>query len=227
MIFRSGVFSRRPDITPAQFGQHWLDVHGELARHMPGVHSYVQNHIVERLFEVSPFPDHAVDGISQQWFDDVAAMERCEASPAYATVKRDIPNFQGAITILVLEGRTVVGAPADGNAQGSAKLLVLTRARMRGVGLADASASLAAALPSDAAARPHRCVQNLVVDRAHPVSANVPSGRVPIDGMAELWFEDGAAAHAWVASAAGHAFIHGNALLEPLAVYAVEEKRIV
>ncbi|SFP25799.1 EthD family reductase [Variovorax sp. 770b2] len=226
MIFRSGVFSRRPDITPAQFGRHWFHVHGELARHMPGVHSYLQNHIVERLFERSPAPeppDHAIDGISQQWFDDVAAMERCEASPQYAAVKRDIPNFQGAITILVLEGRPVIDAPANGGA----KLLVLTRARTQGSGLADATASLAAALPSDLAARPRRWVQNMVVDRAHPVSANVPSGRVPIDGMAELWFEDGAALHAWVDSPAGQAFIHGNALLEALAVYAVEEKRIV
>ena len=223
MIFRSGVFSRRPDITPAQFGRHWLHVHGELARHMPGVHGYLQNHIVERLFEVVPFPDHAVDGISQQWFDDVAAMERCEASPAYAAVKRDIPNFQGAITILVLEGRPVIDAPADGGA----KLLVLTRARVQGVGLADASAALATAFRSFPDAPPRRCVQNMVVDRAHPVSANVPSGRVPIDGMAELWFDDGAARRAWVGSPAGHAFIHGNALLEPLAVYAVEEKRIV
>jgi uncharacterized protein (TIGR02118 family) len=223
MIFRSGLFSRRPGITPAQFARHWQQVHGELARHMPGVHRYLQNHIVERLFEVSPFPDHAVDGISQQWFDDVAAMERCEASAEYAAVKRDIPNFQGAITILVLEGSPVIDAPADDGA----KLLVLTRARTQGIGLADAAASLAAALPSDPAARPRRCVQNMVVDRAHPVSANVPSGRVPVDGMAELWFEDGAALHAWVDSPAGRAFIHGNALLEALAVYAVEEKRIV
>jgi uncharacterized protein (TIGR02118 family) len=223
MIFRSGVFSRRPDITPAQFGRHWLDVHGELARHMPGVHSYVQNHILERLFEVSPFPDHEVDGISQQWFDDVAAMERCEASPEYAAVKRDIPNFQGTITILVLEGRPVIDAPA-GN---GAKLLVLMRSRVQGIGLVDASASLGSVRPSDPAERPLRCVHNMVVDRAHPVSANVPSGRVPIAGMTELWFEDGTALRAWVDSAIGRAFIHGNALLEALAVYAVEEKRIV
>ena len=57
---------------------------------MPGVRRYLQNHIRERLFEVRPFPSHEVGGISQQWFDDIAAMERCEISPEYAAVKRDI-----------------------------------------------------------------------------------------------------------------------------------------
>ncbi len=72
MIFRSGVFSRREGLTEAEFNRHWRDVHGELARHMPGVHRYLQNHIRERLFEVQPFPIHEVDGISRQWFDDIA-----------------------------------------------------------------------------------------------------------------------------------------------------------
>jgi len=223
MIFRSALFSRSAGITPAQFARHWLEVHGELARRMPGVHRYLQNHIRERLFEISPFPDHAVDGISQQWFDDVGAMERCEASPEYAAVKCDIPNFQGAITILVLEGRPVIDAPADGGA----KLLVLSRTRTQGPGLDDAAGALDSLLHRAGGPQPRRCVQNLVVDRAHPVSANVPSGRVPVDGMAELWFDDAAALRGWTASPAGRAFVHDNALLEPLAVYAVEERRIV
>ena len=134
MIFRSGVFSRKDGISETQFGDHWFQVHGHLASFMPGVHRYFQNHIRERLFEVQPFPDHEVGGISQQWFDDVAAMERCERSPEYAAVKRDIPNFQGAITILVLAGEPVFGTapvPEKGRAPGgpASKLLVLSRLR--------------------------------------------------------------------------------------------------
>lgn len=226
MIFRSGLFSRRAGLTPEQFGAHWLEVHGELASHMPGVHTYLQNHIRERLFELSPFPDHPVDGISQQWFDDLAAMERCERSPEYAAVKRDIPNFQGAITILVLEGEPVIDGDA---AAGGAKLLVLTRARnaKQGLALVDALPAWADAARRTAVQGPRRYVQNVVVDRAHPVSAQVPQGRVPVDAMAELWFDDTTTLHAWVASAAGQDFIHHHPLAEPLAVYAVEEKQIV
>jgi uncharacterized protein (TIGR02118 family) len=212
MIFRSGLFSRRDGITAQQFGEHWQRVHGELASHMPGVHKYLQNHIRERLFELSPFPDHAVDGISQQWFDDVAAMERCERSPEYAAVKRDIPNFQGAITILVFKDTVLVDGPAAG-----AKLLVLHKAK-------DGHAPGAM---QAAAAGPRRHVQNIVVDRAHPVSANVPQGKVPAEAMAELWFDDAQALRSWVASDAGRAFIHGQPGLQPLAVYAVDELRIM
>ena len=208
MIFRSGVFSRKDGISEEQFNQHWLHVHGELARHMPGVHRYFQNHIRERLYEVRPFPSHEVGGISQQWFDDISAMERCERSPEYAAVKRDIPNFQGAITILVLQGEGSREVPEH-----AAKLLVLWRAR------GDARPQS----PQGALAYVH----NRVVDRAHPVSANVPSGQVPVDAMDELWFASRDELRAWFASARGREFLHSQQGFEPLAAYLVEQIRIV
>lgn len=225
MIFRSGVFSRREGISEAQFGDHWFKVHGHLASFMPGVHRYFQNHIRERLFEVQPFPDHEVGGISQQWFDDVAAMERCERSPEYAAVKRDIPNFQGAITILVLAGEPVFGTtpvPEAGPPGGPAnKLLVLSRLRK------DMPAGLEPVKLAPAPGGPLAYVQNTVVDNAHPVSANVPSGKVPVEAMAELFFETPQQLRDWVASSAGQAFIHQNPAHEPLAAYAVNPVRIL
>jgi uncharacterized protein (TIGR02118 family) len=220
MIFRSAIFSRREGLTQEQFNAHWRQVHGDLARHMPGVHRYLQNHIRERLFEVRPFPSHEVGGISQQWFDDMAAMERCERSPEYAAVKRDIPNFQAAITILVLRGEVVIDAPLPVQA---AKLLVLLQRRGDG----DPLSGLAASIQRAPGPKPLRFVQNFVVDKAHPVSANVPQGQVPVDAMAELWFPDRAALHGWVDSKAGHAFLHAQPLLRPLAAYAIDELKIL
>ncbi len=226
MIFRSGVFSRRDGIDEVTFGDHWFKVHGQLASKMPGVHRYIQNHIRERLFEVRPFPDHGVGGISQQWFDDVPAMERCERSPEYAAVKHDIPNFQGAITILVLAGEPVFGTapvPASGGAPGgpATKLLVLSRLRQ---------ATLTGQPPavlSPAEGSPFACVQNTVVDSAHPVSAKVRSGQVPVEAMVELFFNDAQQLRDWVASRAGQAFIHQHPSYEPLAAYAVDAVRIL
>ena len=203
------------------FNEHWLRVHGELARHMPGVHRYLQNHVQERLHAIEPDPDHPVDAISQQWFDDIGAMERCERSDEYAAVKRDIPNFQGAITILVLQETPVIDAPASD----AAKLLVLSRLRAGATTVADALPALR--LAAGVAPAPLRYVQNFVVDKAHPVSANVPSGQVPLDAMAELWFSNAAALRDWVRSDAGISFIHAQALLEPLYVLAVREICIV
>ncbi|MGE0426911.1 MAG: EthD family reductase [Hydrogenophaga sp.] len=226
MIFRSGVFSRKEGISEAQFGDHWFKVHGHLASFMPGLHRYLQNHIRERLFEVQPFPDHEVGGISQQWFDDVAAMERCEQSPEYAAVKRDIPNFQGAITILVLAGEPVFGTapvPEQGRAPGGPanKLLVLSRRRPA----APEGARPAQLAPAEGG--PFAYVQNTVVDSAHPVSANVPSGKVPVEAMAELFFDSEQGLRDWVVSPAGQIFIHRHPSYEPLAAYAVNAVRIM
>jgi uncharacterized protein (TIGR02118 family) len=228
VIFRSGLFSRRAGLTPAQFGEHWFRVHGALASHMPGVHEYLQNHLRERLFELAPFPDHAVDGISQQWFDDVAAMERCERSDEYAAVKRDIPNMQGAITILVLAGETIFGVPprppAGREPQGPAhKLVVLSR--LRDAGVAATPGALAKALPRIAGG-PLAYVQNVVVDRAHAVAAQVPSGKLPADAMAELFFEDPRQLREWWHGPAAQEFVHRHPLCEPLAAYAVEQVKI-
>jgi uncharacterized protein (TIGR02118 family) len=224
MIFRSALFRRRDGLSEEQFAEHWLKVHGELARHMPGVHRYLQNHIRERLFEVKPFPSHEVGGISQQWFDDIAAMEHCERSIQYAAVKRDIPNFQGAITILVLEGAPVLAAPVKANA---VKLMVLWTLLKPGTEASAALPKLTSTVSQAAGPKPLRYVQNFVVDRAHPVSANVPQGQVPVDAMAELWFANRDTLHGWIGSKTGRAFLHDQPLLKPLAAYAVEEIRIV
>ena len=220
MIFRSAFFSRREGMSEERFNDHWLKVHGELASRMPGVRRYLQNHIRERLFEVQPFPSHEVGGISQQWFDDIAAMERCEASPEYAAVKRDIPNFQGAITILVLEGEPLIDQAVT---QDAAKLLLVSRMRDASVARADVAREIADSLMQAAGPKPLRFVQHFVVDKAHPVSANVPSGKVPVDAIAELWFPDRDALHGWLESKAGRSVLHGQPALEPLAAYAVEE----
>ena len=223
MIFRSAFFSRRDHMDEAAFEAHWVKVHGALASKMPGVHKYLQNHIRERLFEIKPFPDHAIDAISQQWFDDIEGMERCELSAEYAAVKRDIENFQGAITILVLDANSFIDndLPVD-----SIKLILLHRRHVK-VPIANPFPDLNAPQENASGPTPFRVVENVVIDRAHPVSANVPQGKVPVDTMTELWFSDRPTLLAWFESKTGRAFIHEQSDLAPLGVYIVEEIRII
>jgi len=108
MIYRCALINRRPGLDQAAFRRHWIEVHGALASRLPGVGSYRQNHIAERLFESDDSPLQAIDGIAQLSFDSVAAMERSDASAEYAAVKLDIPKFQGGITILVIEADEIV-----------------------------------------------------------------------------------------------------------------------
>ncbi|ABE29372.1 hypothetical protein DR64_1314 [Paraburkholderia xenovorans LB400] len=224
MIYRSGVFSRKEGLDGETFRQHWTQVHGSLASRMPGLHSYWQNHIIERLYEREGRSHHAIDGISQLAFDDVAAMERAEISPEYAACKLDIPKFQGAITILVLEREEIVPPPALSTPQRKHKLVWVSEARadFRGEALrerwmANAATSLEA-VPS-----PTGFVQNFVTDRSHPVQAGVPSGDIPVEAISELWLSDAAALKSFAESAAGCMFIHRDPLLKPIGIYLVEE----
>ena len=228
MIYRSGVFSKREGLSDNQFREHWINVHGALARKMPGLRSYRQNHIVERLYEARGMAHHAIDGISQLKFDDVAAMERAEISPEYAACKTDIPKFQGAITILVLEREEIVRRANTPLAQKTAKLLWVSLARgdvngaeLRGRWMTDAAVKI------NWIGKSSGFTQNFVSDRAHPVQAGVPQGDIAAEALSELWFEDVASLKAWVASPAGHGIIYEDSMLTPIGVYLIEEIRIV
>jgi uncharacterized protein (TIGR02118 family) len=226
MIFRSGVFSRREGLASDAFTTHWRETHGALARHLPGLHSYLQNHIVERFHEVVPFPGHAIDGISQLWFDDVAAMERAEASPQYDACKSDIPKFQGAITILVLDSERAFGDETV--SEGKPKLLWLCSSSkaddasaLRNEWLKLNPGSLSADIPGAC-----RMVQNFVVDRSHPVSAGVPQGNLSPATMTEVWFDSRAALDAWASSGRSREIVSFVPSLEAMAIYGIEEIRI-
>ena len=227
-IYRSALINRRPGLGDAEFRDHWIRIHGGLAKRLPGLGTYRQNHIVERLHEARDVSVQSIDGISQLAFDSISAMERSDASPEYAQVKADIPLFQGGITILVLEAHELLPA-GGGAARHPAKLLWLStrRAGVPAPGLKerwlDASRHAGTDVPGL-----RRHVQNFVVDRGHPVHAGVPAGDAgAVETLSELWFDDADALRAAVRSEAGHRLIHADPLLAPIAVYRIEEVHIL
>jgi uncharacterized protein (TIGR02118 family) len=85
-------FKRRQDLTPEEFRQHWLDVHGPLAMtHIAELRRYVQNHTLD--FEYADGHEPAYDGLVEAWMDDVDALRGTEASAAHQLVRSDEPNF--------------------------------------------------------------------------------------------------------------------------------------
>lgn len=228
-IYRSALINRREGLGDAQFREHWIKVHGALAARLPGLGTYRQNHIAERLMEDRDVPVQTIDGISQLSFDSVAAMETSDASPEYAACKADIPLFQGGITILVLSPQKLFGSETLVPGQHGAKLAWLSTRRTEAAGEAlhqrwlSEFAQAGAAVPG---ARRH--VQNFVVDRSHPVQAGVPAGSADaVESLSELWFDDAESLRAGLASPAGQQLVHGNPLLAPIAVYRIEEVHIV
>ena len=45
MIIRSGLIKNRDTVDFGEFSKHWKDVHGPLARIVPRMKAYSQNHI--------------------------------------------------------------------------------------------------------------------------------------------------------------------------------------
>lgn len=227
-IYRSALINRREGLSEAQFRDHWIRIHGELASHLPGLGTYRQNHILERFYQAGDVPVQAIDGISQLAFDSIAAMEVSDASPEYAKTKADIPLFQGGITILVLEAERLFGSEVLERGQHPAKLLWLSTRRpgVPAEGLKERWLRQCRQAGKDVpGARRH--VQNFVADRDHPVQAGVPAGSAEaVETLSELWFDDADALRAALASPMGHRLVHGDPLLAPIAVYRIEEIHI-
>jgi uncharacterized protein (TIGR02118 family) len=93
--------------------RHWSEVHGPLARKVPQIEAYVQNHAVAAL---GASDEHDVplrfDGYSSCWFADEESYGEALQTPEWAAVAADSPNlfesdsFRGMCA--VLDERTIV-----------------------------------------------------------------------------------------------------------------------
>ncbi len=82
------VLCKRPDLTQEEFRRHLQEIHGPLAKALPGVRKYIQNF-------VSPDPKRTPvwDAIVELYFDDWSSMETAWASPQGAASDADLPAF--------------------------------------------------------------------------------------------------------------------------------------
>jgi len=83
------VLYRRPEMTPAEFRQHLEQVHGPLARKLPGLRRYLQNYPLADAKRKSP----GWDAIVELYFDSREAMEAAWKSPEGAASDADLPLF--------------------------------------------------------------------------------------------------------------------------------------
>jgi uncharacterized protein (TIGR02118 family) len=83
------LLNRHDDMSADEFRRHWHGEHAELLSRLPGLQRLVLN-------DVLPGPDGALppcDGISEDWFDSLEAMQAAFASPAGQAVAGDAANF--------------------------------------------------------------------------------------------------------------------------------------
>ena len=109
MIKSISLLTRKSGLTHEQFVKHWVEVHGPLARHVPGLRKYVQSHILaERTRPDIPSHDVDIDGIAELWYDDLDAMNRANASPEAKALHADGATFIGGIKMFTIEEKTIV-----------------------------------------------------------------------------------------------------------------------
>jgi len=190
VIIRTGLLTRRRDLTPEQFRKHWLQVHGPLAARLPGLRHYRQNHILDASQLAI---DHArgsweVDGFSQLWFDDRDAMQRAVESPEFQPTVPDIANFCSDVRLAICQPNVVVPVdPAAGPLVKRMSLLTrrpdITPERFRD----EWFGFHAEAVRKFPKLRGY--TQNLVIGRGGPDLTSAASyEQVPVDGIVELWF---------------------------------------
>jgi uncharacterized protein (TIGR02118 family) len=109
MIKVVGLLTRRPELTHEQFVRHWFEIHGPLARAVPGVRRYVQSHIIgTRTRPDIPETDVAVDGIAELWYDDQEALARAASTPEMKRLTDDGALFIGRIKSFIVEERQII-----------------------------------------------------------------------------------------------------------------------
>jgi uncharacterized protein (TIGR02118 family) len=179
MIIRSGLIKRNDTVDFEEFSSHWKDVHGPLARIVPLMRAYSQNHIRETLLSGERFGFHRVDGISQLRFDTIVDMAVGMESPEQHACVVDIRSFLSDVTILIQEEGKLNKFGDSGCDEH--KLMYLLQ------GGSDALRQLGVAL-SEILSSVGGCYRlNRIVNRDFRVDSTVPTGAQVIDAILEVF----------------------------------------
>ena len=83
---------RLPGMMLGDFRKYWIEVHGAMGHHLPGVRRYVQSHQIDEIYH---YPDQApdYDGVAQLWFDSPEAMQSAFDSSAGKAMAEDGAKF--------------------------------------------------------------------------------------------------------------------------------------
>lgn len=228
MQVRMGLLNKKDDWSSERFRTYWREHHAQLARQLPGLAGYHQNHVTDSVQRGITYKrgTESVDGISQLWFGDGATMDAAFARELGRRLVADEDHFIGRLRILVAEPYTVVEPPAPGTALKRMSFLRrrpdVSPARFAHEWQA-VHGPLVRNLPG---VRGYR--QNLVVQRESPKGHPVGEELLPIDGVVELWFDDTASLDAAFASPQGvETMAHATTFIDAITTFLVEPVVVV
>jgi len=101
---------RKPGISLGEFRRHWIEIHGEIAKKIPGVRRYVQSHVVDEAYS---YAEPRWDGVAQLWWDSPDALTEALKTPQFKEDMRDGEEFiDGQSISFFLAQEYVVISPA-------------------------------------------------------------------------------------------------------------------
>jgi len=86
MVF---LVHRRADLSAEEFSKYWRESHSAIAKTLPGLRKYIQNHAEPAADGTNP----PFDGFAEMWFDDVEALNAALATEAGNATVADTENF--------------------------------------------------------------------------------------------------------------------------------------
>jgi uncharacterized protein (TIGR02118 family) len=109
MIKTVGLLTRKDGWTHERFMKHWIEIHAPLARKVPGLRRYVQNHIQgeRKRLDIGETVIE-IDGIAELWFDDHAALEAASRTSEMQALHADGALFIGRIKSYIVEEKMIV-----------------------------------------------------------------------------------------------------------------------
>ena len=105
------LLHRRADLSVDEFRRYWHDTHRPLLERLPGLRRLVLNDVLPGR----DGPEPACDGIAEDWFDSLEAMQAAFASPEAEAVTADVVNFLDLSRfqmLMVAEQEISLAAPA-------------------------------------------------------------------------------------------------------------------
>jgi uncharacterized protein (TIGR02118 family) len=110
---RLTFLERRDDVTPERFSWHWSTDHADIARRLPGMTVYEQNHTVRQL---APATDgraaFRVDGVAESWYVSAESITTGVRSDAKRELLLDEPLVFAGLTGIVVPPYAAPRAPA-------------------------------------------------------------------------------------------------------------------
>lgn len=85
------LVNRKAGMPIDDFRKYWREVHGPLCQAASAMRRYVQNPTRRAIYDSGRVPPY--DGAAMAWFDGMDALRAAAATPEFARLRGDVPNF--------------------------------------------------------------------------------------------------------------------------------------